>query len=293
MSVVRDEGPAEIPIESRPDGLRWLVVKDGWSISHREIIEHGDAEGVELNTAKGSWGRNLGFLCEAVALKHLILIDLADPDVQRLQCLHNLESLVLSTYSTSALDFSNFPALREAFIEWRPRYTNLNTCEKLEDLYVNKYPAHDLAFVGALKSMSRLTIGDSHRITTLDGIQVMSRLDTLRLKALPMLSDISDIAAASETLEELTIRGCRHIGSVDALAKMLRLRRIVLEDCGRLRSLQPLAPLPALDELYFYGDTVIEDGRLDFLRERRFKSVSFQNRRHYSVRREDLSSFRA
>ena len=65
----------------------------------------------------------------------------------------------------------------------------------------------------------------------------------------------------------------------------------MLVDCGKVPSLRPISGLPNLRLLYFYGDTNVLDGELDYLRALPLEDVAFKNRRHYSLRREELASW--
>lgn len=275
-------------VEERGDGLKWLVVRAGWSDQLAELVNSGTVDGVELNAAKGSWGQGLGFLAQIPHLHHLILIDLQELDVRPIQRLSELRSLTLSAYATSGLDFSNFPSLTKAFIEWRRQYQGLNECTDLEELYVNKYDSEDLQALDRLTRLRSLSIGDSRRVCSLNGTGSFKALRSLGLFALPRLSSLMPVEDLAETLEDLDLNQCRGLSALNPLGGLRKLRRLILADCGRVRSLRPIADLPRLEELYFYGDTYVIDGDVAFLRTMPLKSVSFQNRRHYALRREDL-----
>lgn len=278
-------------VEQRGDGLKWLVVRAGWSDQLAELVNSGKVDGVELNAAKGSWGQGLGFLAQIPRLQHLTLIDLQERDVRPIQGLSDLRSLTLSAYATSSLDFSNFPSLTKAFIEWRQQYQGLNACTELQELYVNKYDSEDLRALDRLTRLRSLSIGDSRRVCSLDGIGSFLALRSLGLFALPRLSSLMQVDDLAETLEDIDLNQCRRLSTLDPLGGLRKLRRLILADCGRVASLRPIADLPLLEELYFYGDTYVIDGDVAFLRTMRLKSVAFQNRRHYALRREDLPGF--
>lgn len=231
------------------------------------------------------------FLREVPGLKHLILIDLQEQDVQAIEELTGLESLTLSAYATSPLDFGRLTALRKAFIEWRRQYRNISACANLEELYLNRYWEKDLAALRPLQNLSKLTVGDTAAVASLQGIEEMSHLRSLGLRGLPKLRELSPIRSVAATLEELKMQQCRYLLSLDPLSSLSKLRRLILEDCGKVPSLRPISQLPALRVLYLYGDTNVLDGELDFLRTLPLEDVAFKNRRHYPVRREELASW--
>lgn len=278
-------------IEKREDGLRWVTVESGWTPEIASLIRSGRADGLELNSSKGGWEDGLVFLREVPGLRHLILIDLQERDVHVIERLAGLETLKLSAYASSPLDFARLPALRKAFIEWRRQYRNISACTNLEEVYLNRYWEKDLAGLRPLQKLSKLTVGDSRGLLSLEGIEEMSQLRSLGLRSLPKLRELVPITSVAETLEVLNMKQCRYLRSLEPLSSLARLQRLVLEDCGKVASLRPVSQLPALRVLYFDGDTDVVDGDLDFLLAMSLEAVAFKNRRHYSVRREELASW--
>src|SRR5437773_1202721 len=274
------------------DGLRWLVVEHGWSPEFADLVKSGRVDGIELNASKGEWGEDLGFLREVPALKNLILINLAERDVEPIGALTHLVNLRLSAYAVSPLDFSGLRSLRSCFVEWRKQYLGISACTSLEELYVNRYPARDLGMAATLIALQKLRIGDSRVLASLDGISSLRRLQFLGLYALPQLASLEPLEEVASTLETLEVRACRRFGSLAGLERLTRLQRLVLEDCGKVDSIVPIGRLDTLTQFYFYGDTNEVDGKLDILGRLKLRQLSFMHRRHYSLRREELQSFR-
>jgi len=76
------------------------------------------------------------------------------------------------------------------------------------------------------------------------------------------------------------------------LSSLVNLGILHLNDDGILESLGPIALLANLREVLFYETTNIADGNLAMLKKLpQLEKVSFQNRRHYSHKREDFISF--
>lgn len=278
-------------VEEREDGLRWLVVTEGWSDEIAGLVNSGQVDGIELNSSKGTWPDGLAFVSDVPGLRHLILIDLQERDVSSVQNLTRLESLKLSAYATSDFDFARLPELRKAFVEWRKQYRNLSACRKLEDLYLNRYLEKDLGALRPLARLGKLSIGDSRTFSGLEGVEEMKALSYLGLFGLPKLRDLGPLERLASSLEVLNVKQCRYLASLEPVAKLSRLRKLTLEDCGKVASLRPVAGLPTLEVVYFYGDTDVVDGDLEFLRTMPLKAVAFKNRRHYSLRREELRAF--
>jgi len=285
-------GMARPTIEKREDGLRWLVVKDGWFDEMARLVNSGRVDGIELNSSKGTWPDGLEFLADVPGLRHLILLDLQEEDVGPIQNLTQLESLNLSTYATSDFDFARLPKLRKAFVEWRKQYRNLSACTNLEELYLNGFWEKDAVALRPLVRLSKLSIGDSRAFSALHGIEGMNELRYLGLFGLPKLHDLGSLESVGSSLEVLKVNQCRYLTSLAPVGKLRGLRTLILADCGKVASLRPVTGLPLLEVLYFDGDTDVVDGDLEFLRTASLKAVAFKNRRHYSLRREELHAFR-
>ena len=276
----------------RDDGLIWLVVVNGWSSSVADLVNSGRVDGVELNSSKGSWDESLRFLSDVPGLRHLTLIDLAAKDVGALQTLANLEGLTLSAYSKSPIDFGRMPRLRKAFIEWRKQYRNLSSCVLLEDLYINRYTGRDLRVVDPMRHMVRLRVGDSRTVSNLSGIEKLTHLRAIGIYGLPQLRSLEPLTDRADSLEDVDINQCRHLSSIEPLGQLKSLKRLVLADCGKVPSIRPVAQCHQLRQFFFYGDTNVADGDFDFLRQMPLADISFMNRRHYSLRREELPGFK-
>jgi hypothetical protein len=272
-------------IENRPDGLTWLVVSSGWSAEITRLVNDREIDGIELNSTKGRWDPTLEFLYSVPRLAHLEIVALQQKDVTAVGALTRLESLKLSTYATSPLDLSKFRALRELVLEWRPRYENLSSCKGLVKLSLNRYARSDLHEIAGLRHLRSFRIGDS-RLLSLRGMEGLESLVDVRLFALPKIETLEPLS--SLRLQTINIKSCRSIGNVDALERVNSLRRLILEDCGPIQSLRPVAQLSSLREIFVTGDTNIADGDIGFLRTMDLEKVAIRNRRHYTVRCEEL-----
>jgi hypothetical protein len=81
----------------------------------------------------------------------------------------------------------------------------------------------------------------------------------------------------------------RGFGSTRQLARLTKLKEVYLCDVGDIDTLAPLQKLRSLEVVFAWGNTNIRDGDLSVLtRLPRLKMVTFQNRRHYSHRREQI-----
>ena len=125
-------------------------------------------------------------------------------------------------------------------------------------------------------------------VKDLHGLRLLAKLRSLRLAGLTRLASLSGIDGLA-SLEELEVHTCRKIRSIDEIGWLSRLKKLHLNNDGAIDSLKPLAGLAQLESVLFYESTDIVDGDLSpLLQLKKLKRVSFQNRRHYSHRREDF-----
>lgn len=275
-----------VMLEPGTYGLR-AVLKTSWSDQLAGfLIDSGTVE-LELNQAKGWKGNDLSFLSELPHLKSFEIFDFSIRNIAPIHSLHNLRRLGVTTYCRTELDFSAFPELESCGLEWRPRAVSLFDCVTLRRLFVNRYKGKDLAPFSQLVNLESLAILNA-LVESLCGLSALNRLRSLRLGGLKRLTSLAGIEAL-RNLEELEIHTCRAIGSIEEVGSLLRLRKLHLNNDGDVRSLKPLERLNDLESVLFYESTNVLDGDLSpLLRLPNLSRVSFQNRRHYSHRREEF-----
>src|SRR5262249_52476741 len=125
-------------------------------------------------------------------------------------------------------------------------------------------------------------------ISSLEGLGALAKLRSLRLGDLRKLKSLEGIQNLTE-LKSLEINTCRAIESIDQLSQLTNLEELYLNNLGKIRSLKPLIPLKRLMRFTFSESTEILDGDLSpLLSLPNLGLVSFQNRKHYSHKREDF-----
>jgi hypothetical protein len=125
-------------------------------------------------------------------------------------------------------------------------------------------------------------------IRELEGLAHLAGLRKLRLGGPSKLASLHGVEELYN-MTELKVQTCRRINSIEPIRGLLHLRRLILENLGDIDSLGPVAGLSELELLTFAESTNILDGDLSYLKGlHNLKTVSFQNRRHYSSRREEF-----
>jgi len=278
---------ADLRLESGTYGPRAVILGPWSSDLTRSLIAHRVAE-LELNYAKGWRGNDLSFLSALSFLKAFTITDLLIEDISPVHSLRDLKMLGVTTYCHTAIDFGVFRHLEDCGLEWRKGCESLFTRSTLRELFVNRYNGKDATPFGKLTGLESLAIL-SAPFASLEGLAPLKGLRRLRLGLLQRLKSLSGIEELHE-LTDLEIDTCRKIESVAALRDLRNLRTLFLTNDGTIESLSPLAGLTKLEKLIFPESTNVLDGDLvPLLRLESLKEVAFQNRRHYSHRREDLA----
>ncbi len=92
-----------------------------------------------------------------------------------------------------------------------------------------------------------------------------------------------------KALEVLEIELCKGIQNVSDIFELENLERLLLINCGEIESIKGIEKLTELREFFFYESTNILDGDLEPLTKlKKLSKMSFQNRRHYTRKREEF-----
>jgi hypothetical protein len=276
-----------IRFEEGEFGTRGILTAPWSSDAHEEIMRVRPDE-LELNTSKGWFGSDLGFVKNYEWIRSFIIIDMKISDISPVMNLRNLTNLKIVTYCRTKLNFSLFPNLKKCALEWRSGAESLFDCVALTHLFVNRYKGKSSLPFGRLANLESLAILNSS-ITELHGLAELHHLRSLRLGGLRSLKSLDGIEGLCR-LESFEMQTCRSVKSLSPLSGLTALVEVNVSDNGQLDSLAPLRRLPHLRTVLFYESTDVVDGDLRTIFENpAISKVSFQNRRHYSHKREDFA----
>jgi Leucine-rich repeat (LRR) protein len=278
-----------ITIDNGNYGLR-AIPDSKWSEDLTAYVRDKGVVELELNVAKGWNGDDISFLSALPNLKAFEIFDFGIDSVKPIHHLHALKKLGVTTYCSTEIDFGAFPELENCTLEWRPKATSLFERITLSKLLVNRYKGKDIGPFGKLVNLEALAILNAP-VHNLEGLRGLSRLRFLRLANLPRLTSLAGVEGLSR-LEALEVHTCRQIHSIKEIGSLTNLRTLYLNNDGGIESLKPLDSLTALESVGFYESTDIIDGDLSpLMRLKKLSKLFFQNRRHYSHRREDFSAY--
>jgi Leucine-rich repeat (LRR) protein len=278
----------DVSLQSGSYGIR-AVFHSAWSKEIGDFVRQEGAVELELNLAKGWHGGDVSFLAEMPGLQSFEIFDFKIKDIAPIHSLHNLRRLGITTYCSTEIKFSAFPRLESCGLEWRPKAASLFDCATLKKLFVNRYKGSDVSDFGRLASLESLAILNAP-IANLLGLSPLTRLRSLRLGNLKRLTSLGGIQHLAN-LEELDLNTCRKIRSIEEVGDLSKLQKLYLSNDGDIESLKPLMNLTGLVSVCFPESTNILDGDLSplFLK-KSLARITFQNRRHYSHRREQFGT---
>jgi internalin A len=265
-------------------GTRAVLTSDWDAETERSLLKQPIAE-IELNSGKGWQGKSLEFLANFPELLALSIIGGIAEHIEPIHRLHNLRLLRVLAYCKNEIRFYEFPHLIDCGLQWRPKAMSVFDAFGLRVLFVSGFNGTDTRQFGRLTRLESLSILGAP-ISSLEGLAPLLELRSLRLGDLRKLLSLSGIENLVR-LEKLEISTCRKIRLIDEISSLAKLRELYLGNMGDNQSLKPLAQLSQLHRVTFVESTNILDGDLSpLIGLPRLEVVSFQNRRHYSHRRE-------
>lgn len=265
--------------DQRTDGRLWARLAAPWEAAYGEEMRR---RGVDALTILEE--QPLEFLLDLTFLRSLVLLFYRPGfDLSVINELSWLEGLGLSVLgSRKGLRLSSLRRLKRYSADWVRGDEHVFNIETIEDLRLGKFPFECMEALRMLVRLRVLMIHMSRKLQSLCGLEFSQGLEKLSLAYLPNLRDVS-ATAALRRLRDLEIVSCKRIEKLEVvLPSLTSLQRLHLENGPRLPSLAFVRAMPELDRISFHGTSVIEDGDMTPLLERKFGHASYDNRRHYS-----------
>ncbi len=236
---------------------------------------------LELNASKEWRKGNLEKLKDLSHLKALSIIAFTLKDIAPIHYLNNLRFLKILTYCNSEINFSAFPKLKEAYLEWRPRAKSIYQARTLEKIYIIKWAGDNLEAFSQLNKLRSLTIGPT-RIKAIGNPNLVNLafLGIYHARNLQSFAGIENL----QGLKKLDVDTCRKITDLGPVAALKKLKAFHFCNNDGINSLKPLASLPELETVFFNESTNILDGDMTPLKSLPLKNVSFVDRRHYNMK---------
>lgn len=269
---------------------RCLVLKSTWSDDLIDIIRSENISALRLSESMGWYGKELTFLekLKGLGLRGIEVYAKGVKDLTPLTFLSDLESIGLQCEFTIAPNFSNFKSLKIFKLFWREKAKTIFDCSDLKLLNIVNYPFDTLQDIREMAGLERLQL-TSKKLVSLSGVENLHSLKIIDFMSCPKLASLAGVEKCLK-LHTIELEACKSINDISCFGELTNLTNLTLADCGKIKSLQPLANCYLLEQLMFFGDTNIEDGELTFiLRLPSLKKILFSNRRHYSHKREQIT----
>lgn len=265
-----------------------LVVTEPWTAQSAKIFEEGRAHRLVLNYALGFNEPNLDFL-RGLPIRELEIIDRRLTNLEPIYTLApTLESLHMTADPNLKIRVTELPNLRRLGASWDQVRDTISRGAQLNDLFLLAYTPDNLEPLSTHVGLESLRMKDRPRLTSLMGLSHFPKLQRLGVYLASRLDDISELRGR-QGIRELELVSCKKLRKLDDLAECTGLRRLNLADSGDIESLNPVAGLIELEELYLYGSTNILDHDLTPITGlKRVKIIAMMNRRGYVPSVEEL-----
>lgn len=265
-----------------------LIVESAWNKDIENYVKNKKIDYLYFNHVKGWHGKDLNFLKNLQHVKHIGVLDHEIRDLSGINTLSDLELLSLITSSKTILDFKKFQNLKWLIFDWIKGSESLFECDSISFLSLYNSEEKNFKRISKLHKLKTLTLNEG-KTESLDGIENLSDLSELRLLNLKQLSSINSISKLSNLKKLEIINGCKKFNNFDSVSKLTKLERLALDNLGEIESIKKLSTLKELKEISFHDSTNIMDGDLSVLEKLpKLHMVKFNNRKHYSHKRQDL-----
>jgi len=207
----------------------------------------------------------------------------------------NIESIDTRYYERTLAEMKNWKQLKYlcTYCDNLESFKGLDSFEKLETFrpeITSKFKTFEDT---KSKSIKKLHIYTEARTSpkTLKGLSGLEIIENIALNGLRQLESIDNLYQC-DSLKELTFENCSIPNDILMLSTLQNLEKLVFDDCKNIASLDFVTKLSKLKYLSFDGNTKIEDGNLNFLKELFNNGVEiyFNDKKHYSLKHKDVYS---
>ncbi|WP_396170762.1 hypothetical protein [Flavobacterium sp.] len=225
---------------------------------------------------------NLDFLKEINFIEKINLNGL-DIDYFGIYNLHNLKSAIISVKNKKQyIDYSKFKNLEYLSTDWYSSFSDLSKNEKLEELTICKFKpkSKTLLELKLPKSLKKLEIVQSN-IISLEGINLIN----INNFEAYYCSSLESLEGINLNLQVLTLENCKKIIEFKKLEGCKKLEKIIITNCGTMKSLGWVKKLLNLKFISFVNTNVLDGDISPCIG---IKYVGFNNYKHYSNKFEEF-----
>ncbi|HTA60038.1 MAG TPA: hypothetical protein VK805_17920 [Candidatus Baltobacteraceae bacterium] len=263
-------------------GRKFLLLQGPWTDDIGSFMRPRKIDGLRLSAYAGWNEQSIDFLKSLPFLARLDLWTAKIRDLSPLYTLPKLRALSLNGVSKK-IDFTKIQGLEDLHLsQWREaRFNSIFECKMIKNLAVTGYSGVDLKPFTRIATLTNLAMSFS-KLLSLEGAAALPALVRLSLASTNQIDTLNGIQTCNKLLL-LWVESARKLRNLGAISSIRSLRTLNLSDCPSLESIKPMARLPELEAVWFYGSTNIHDGDLSPLTTLpKLKYAKFVDREHYS-----------
>lgn len=253
--------------------IAWAAKKHLKHCQH--LIENGEIDGIGLSQFSGSDIFDLSVLEEIVGLKGLILPHAEKFNLDALPNFTLLQLLVIAG-TTSPVDLSNFNSLVDLSIDWNKKIILPISVDSLRSLRIDKLGTENLSIVSRYEKLTFLELVQG-KITSLDGIELLSSIEKINLHYMSKLTSLE--AIAKTPVKEIFIDKCPKITNLECVSNCQNLVNLGYHSSADLQSIHFINKCKKLESFRFV-DVDVLDGDMTPLMQ--LKDFAFTNKKHFS-----------
>lgn len=267
-------GDLEIPLESLSEGLLYAKKKNIHNIKITKAKVNFDDDSA-LTSLIGDDNIRSVYIADDVNLKKI--------NLEPLYQLNNLKKLVMQ-YLKGRINFSKISTLETLYITKADQEMDCLSIDGLEELLLVSIKNIDCKFISSLSKLKTLRIS-SARVDNLSGIEMLDKLEVIKLTHCPDLTDISSVSELKNLLS-LYIEKCKGMDSFEFLNENKTISELFLS------TVNSLSFIPTMKRIKYLKFWELKDGDLNYL----LKSPSLEKvdfypqKKHYTHKKEEINN---
>ena len=243
-----------------------LVLTGAWAPEAENALLSGEADGLEVNYARGSRERTLDFI-GAWPIRWLRIIGRTFRDIDPIYRLNGtLEELEIQTAEGTSVDLARLPRLSSVAADWETIKDTIESTESLRELNVLRFTEPDVEVITKNHGLRGLVLKQAPFLRRLEGVGEFPLLSKLEVYAARTLEDISELRKVNGELESLILESCPSIARLGDITNLDGLALLGFSECREIESIAPVATLRKLEVVHCWGNTRIVDSDLEPLR---------------------------
>lgn len=246
----------DFPVVISTTEKRLFITSDPDVSLLRKTMEEHEIDYLSIIDYFGYSNNNLDFLFELKKhIRSLTLFFSRPINLEAVNSLHLIENLKLNFERSSPIDFKNLKNLKICSLDWQKGDESIFNCNKLEKLYISKYPMINLKELSHFPYLIELSI--TGRIVSIEGIGNLVRLQKLNLTDNRKLISLEELGVL-ENLTELYIENSPRITNIDSFSGMKQLTKLELLCRTKIQSIKSLHDLVHLNMVRLVGIEVLD-----------------------------------